>query len=106
MIWDCLAAAATGKIVRTDDTMDPAMNQAVLNENVLPLESWVYIGAGYSNKTMIRCFKANPQKSGFETKFQVLEWPRQNSDLNPIEDLWFKLKMAVHTRNPSNIKQL
>ena len=36
----------------------------------------------------------------------VLEWPSQSPDLNPIEDLWRDLKMAVHRRSPSNLMEL
>ena len=36
----------------------------------------------------------------------VLEWPSQYPDVNPIENLWYDLKIAVHQRNPSNLKEL
>ena len=36
----------------------------------------------------------------------ILEWPSQSPDLNPIENLWYDLKIAVHQRNPSNLKEL
>ena len=35
-----------------------------------------------------------------------MEWPSQSPDLNPIENLWYDLKIAVHQRNPSNLKEL
>ena len=35
----------------------------------------------------------------------VLEWPSQNPD--PMENLWYDLlKIAIHQRNPSNVKEL
>ena len=37
---------------------------------------------------------------------KVLEWSSQSPDLNPIENLWYDLKIAVHQRNPSNMKAL
>ena len=36
----------------------------------------------------------------------VLEWPIEIPDLNPIENLWYDLKIAVQQRNPSNLKKL
>jgi hypothetical protein len=35
---------------------------------------------------------------------KVLEWPSQSPDLNPIDNLWYDLKIAVRFRNPSNLK--
>ena len=29
-----------------------------------------------------------------------------NPDLNPIENLWYDLKIAVHQQNPPNLKEL
>ncbi len=38
-----------------------------------------------------------------DNSVNVLEWPSQSPDLNPIEHLWSDLKMAVHRRSPSNL---
>lgn len=36
----------------------------------------------------------------------VLEWPSQSPDLNPIENLWKELKIKVGERRPSNLGDL
>ena len=36
----------------------------------------------------------------------VLEWASQIPDVNPIENLWYDLKIALHQRNPTNLKEL
>ena len=38
-----------------------------------------------------------------DNSVNVLEWPSQSPDMNPIEHLWRDLKMAVHWRFPSNL---
>ncbi|KAK3517972.1 hypothetical protein QTP70_028539 [Hemibagrus guttatus] len=41
-----------------------------------------------------------------DNSVNVLEWPRQSPDLNPIEHLWRDLKMVVNRRSPSNLMEL
>ena len=36
----------------------------------------------------------------------VLEWPSQSPDLNPIKHLWRDLKIAVQQHSPSNLTEL
>jgi hypothetical protein len=38
--------------------------------------------------------------------FNVLKWPSQSPDLNPIENLWYDLKISVHQWNQYNLKEL
>ena len=41
-----------------------------------------------------------------EKHLNVMEWPSQSPDLNPILNLWYDLKIAVHLRNPSILNEL
>ena len=53
---------------------------------------------------MIQNTPASPPLNG--KKKEVLEWPSQSPDLNPIEMLWRDLKKVVHARKPSNVAEL
>ena len=41
-----------------------------------------------------------------DKSLNVLEWPSQSPDLNPIKHLWRHLKIAVQWRSPSNLTEL
>ena len=41
-----------------------------------------------------------------ENIVNVLQWPNQSPDLNPIENLWRFLKIQIKKRAPSNINKL
>ena len=41
-----------------------------------------------------------------DKSLNVLEWPSQSTDLNPIEYLWRDLKIAVQRRSPSSLTEL
>ena len=68
-------------------------------ERSTPVEYGVSINIG--KKASLNCFH---QHSYIHQN--VLEWPSQCSELNPIEHLWRDLKIAVQRCSPSNLTEL
>ena len=42
----------------------------------------------------------------WKSKVEVLDWPENSPDLNPIENLWNYMKSKVEEKQPSRVKKL
>ncbi|KAG2456327.1 TCB1 transposase, partial [Polypterus senegalus] len=108
MLWGCFSAAGTVRLVRIKGTMTAAMYRDILDENLrqsaldLRLGRWFIFQQDNDPKHIAKMSKEWLQ----DNSVNVLEWPSQSPDLNPIEHLWRDLKMAVHQRFPSNLMEL
>ena len=108
MLWGCFSAAGTGRLVRIKGKLNAAMYRDILEENLLQstlelrLGRWFIFQQDNDPKHTAKISKNWLQ----DNSVNVLEWPSQSQDLNPIEHLWRDLKMAVHRRSPSNLMEL
>ncbi|KAK3527282.1 hypothetical protein QTP86_018605 [Hemibagrus guttatus] len=108
MVWGCFAASGPGRLAVINGTMNSAVYQKILKENVRPSvcdlklkRTWVLQQDNdpkHTSKSTSEWLKKN--------KMKTLEWPTQSPDLNPIEMLWDDLKKVVHARKPSNVAEL
>ncbi len=107
-VWGCFAASGPGRLAVLNGTMNSAVYQKILKDNVRPSvrdlkmkRTWVLQQDNdpkHTSKSTSEWLKKN--------KMKTLEWPSQSPDLNPIEMLWHDLKKAVHARKPSNVAEL
>ncbi|KAK3552156.1 hypothetical protein QTP86_003113 [Hemibagrus guttatus] len=108
MVWDGFAASGPGRLAVINGTMNSAVYQKILKENVRPSvcdlklkRTWVLQQDNdpkHTSKSTSEWLKKN--------KMKTLECPSQSPDLSPIEMLWHDLKKVVHARKPSNVAEL
>uniref|UniRef100_A0A8C5Q9A8 Transposase n=1 Tax=Leptobrachium leishanense TaxID=445787 RepID=A0A8C5Q9A8_9ANUR len=108
MLWGCFASAGTGKLQRVQGTMNSLQYQEILDDNVMQSVTNLRLGRRWTFQQ-----DNDPKHTSKSTRawlqikgWNILEWPSQSSDLNPIENLWWDLKKAVAVRKSKNVTEL
>jgi transposase len=111
MVWGCFMAQGVGNLVRIDATMDRHVYLQILQEDLLGSLDWYGV-----DKTKIVFQHDNDPKhtSNIVTAWlanehiEVLDWPPQSPDLNPIEHVWrhFKMELAKHPTMATSMHEL
>lgn len=108
MVWGCMSASGVGNLVFIDGKMDQYVYKNILLHNLLPsarklgLESGFVFQQDNDPKHTARSVKQWLS----ENIENVLEWPPQSADLNPIEHLWDHLDRKIHEQPISSLTEL
>ena len=105
MVWACMAANGTGSLVFIDDVT--ADKSSRMNSEVFRAILSAHIQPNASEWTMNRSILQKQPKSFFKAKkWNVMQWPRQSPDLNPIEHAFHLLKTKLKGKFPKNKQEL
>lgn len=111
MLWGCMASAGIGESFICEGKMNSAKYISMLSSTLSPSMDKIF---GNSRRETIifqqdnaPCHTARESLRWFrENCIEVLPWPAQSPDLNPIEHLWTMLKKVIRKRNPGSKEEL
>lgn len=103
MVWTCFSGHGLGPFHRISTTMDRFVYRDILENKMLPYAEWNMplrwvFQHDNDPKHTSKLVKDWVQSKGI----QVLDWPAQSPDLNPIENLFSILKRNIGSKRFSN----
>ena len=100
MVWGSKSWKGVGKLTFIDEKMDASMYCEILKANLRPSTKKLRMGNDFIlQQDNDPKHTAKKTKVYFDTNnINVLEWPSQILELNPIENLWYILDRIIGDR--------
>lgn len=107
MIWGSFSYSGVGPIHLIEGIMDQHVYVKILREVMLPYAEWNMPIKWIFQQDNDPKHTSKLAKEWFRVNgVEVMSWPAQSPDLNPIENLWGDVKKRVSEVRPSNAEDL
>ena len=112
MLWRCMNSLGVIQVCKIEKSMDASLHTELLTDNlpgIIEHFSWTRKDVIFQQDNNAK-HNSNWAKKEFGGNIwvQILDWRAQSPDINPIENLWHRLKRRLQTYPdaPSSIKEL
>ena len=107
MVFGMFSSQGTTPLVRIQTRVNAQIYKNIVQDHVVPIIQ----NSGFDRATFMKdnspCHEAKVVMSYLsEHDFEIMDWPPQSPDLNPIENLWKTLGVKVMEINPTNTEDL
>ena len=108
MFWGTLTARGPGRLIPVDGMMNSDKYKAILTKHLVPVLKREYPdGKAIFQQDLAPCHtSAKMQKFFKDNKLNIMEWPGNSPDLNPIENLWAIIKRRITNQDCSTMQKL
>ena len=107
MVFGMFSIQGTIPLVCLNTRVNASIYKKLLEDHVVPIINNSGINGAIFMQDNAPCYKAKSVMSYLQQQdFEIMDWPAQSPDLNPIENLWKTLGEKVMARNPLNTEDL
>ena len=108
MVWGCFCWSGVGLLCKVSGNLKTDSYIDILENALIPSVDLHSLHSGWTfQQDNAPCHRSKGTKQWFdEQKIEVMDWPAQSPDLNPIENLWDRIYLRIQEKSPSNHSEL
>ena len=107
MVWGMFSSEGVGPLLRINGTVNAKVYRNIVEQQVLPLIRQSQLQPAIFMHDNAPCHTAKLVKDYLQQEsIEVMKWPAQSPDLNPIENLWKIIGEKVRERTPTTVDDL